>query len=89
MCQRCPWPEQDSPLITQTRAPGDTPRSDNAGLPTIYNQHNQHVKPPKLPASVDSSPASLGELTGTKYVVQMHFNSTTHEARVRTHGILH
>ena len=43
MCQRCPWPEQDSPLITYR--PGDTPRSDNAGLPSLYSAREKPEPP--------------------------------------------
>ena len=33
--------------------------------------------------------ASIGNLTGKKVVMHMHFNSDTYEERVRAHGILH
>jgi len=54
-----------------------------------YEDYNQYVKTLNLPSSVASSPASIGNLTGKKVVMHMHFNSDTYEERVRAHGILH
>ena len=54
-----------------------------------YKDYNQYVKNLNLPSSVASSPASIGNLTGKKVVMHMHFNSDTYEERVRAHGILH
>ena len=51
--------------------------------------YNQYVKTLNLPSSAASSPASLGNLTGKKVVMHMHFNSDTYEERVRAHSILH
>ena len=48
-----------------------------------YEDYNEYVKNLNLPSSVASSPASIGNLTGKKVVMHMHYNSDTYGERVR------